>query len=162
MWGNLHFQYHMFLSILYKWFVVITIGHYSFYWYWWHYWTSLLNETLNFLFIIAVNYILGLTLAKIHVAIQELCPLTLESTEYDIGLNTKILCLFKLFKNLIVGLGFLVFNTTFNNILFISWLSVLLVEESGVPRENHQPAASYLSHTCIEYTSPEQGLNSQR
>ena len=31
MWGNLHFQYHMFLSILYKWFVVITIGHYSFY-----------------------------------------------------------------------------------------------------------------------------------
>ena len=32
--------------------------------------------------------------------------------------------------------GVLVFNATFNNISFISWLSVLLVEETGVPREN--------------------------
>ena len=28
------------------------------------------------------------------------------------------------------------FNATFNNILVISWLSVLLVEEIGVPGEN--------------------------
>jgi hypothetical protein len=33
------------------------------------------------------------------------------------------------------------FNATFNNISVISWLSVLLVEETGVPRENHRPAA---------------------
>jgi hypothetical protein len=31
----------------------------------------------------------------------------------------------------------LVFNTTFNNISVISWLSVLLVEETGGPGENH-------------------------
>jgi hypothetical protein len=35
-----------------------------------------------------------------------------------------------------------VFNTTFNNISVISWQSVLLVEETGVPGENYQPAAS--------------------
>jgi hypothetical protein len=33
--------------------------------------------------------------------------------------------------------------TTFNNISVISWLSVLLVEETGVPGENHRPAASH-------------------
>ena len=30
----------------------------------------------------------------------------------------------------------MVFNTTFNNISIISWQSVLLVEETGVLREN--------------------------
>ena len=30
--------------------------------------------------------------------------------------------------------GFMIFNATFNNISVISWLSVLLVEETGVPR----------------------------
>jgi hypothetical protein len=33
--------------------------------------------------------------------------------------------------------GFMVFNATFNNISVISWQSVLLVEETGVPGENH-------------------------
>jgi hypothetical protein len=36
---------------------------------------------------------------------------------------------------------FMVFNTTFNNISVILWRSVLLVEETGVPRENHLPAS---------------------
>jgi len=36
----------------------------------------------------------------------------------------------------------MVFNATFNNISVISWRSVLLVEENGVHRENHRPAAS--------------------
>jgi hypothetical protein len=34
---------------------------------------------------------------------------------------------------------FMVFNATFNNISFISWRSVLLVEETGGPGENHRP-----------------------
>ena len=34
---------------------------------------------------------------------------------------------------------FMEFNATFNNILVISWHSVLLVEETGVPKENYQP-----------------------
>jgi hypothetical protein len=31
----------------------------------------------------------------------------------------------------------------FNNISVISWRSVLLLEESGVPGENHRPDASH-------------------
>ena len=38
--------------------------------------------------------------------------------------------------------GFMVFNATFNNISAISWRSVLLVEETGVPEENHRPVTS--------------------
>ena len=40
-------------------------------------------------------------------------------------------------------LVFMVFNATFNNISVISWRSVLLVEETGVPGENHRPATSH-------------------
>ena len=36
----------------------------------------------------------------------------------------------------------MVFNTTFNNISVILWCSVLLVEETAVPGENHRPVAS--------------------
>jgi hypothetical protein len=32
----------------------------------------------------------------------------------------------------------MVFNATFNNISALSWRSVLLVGETGVPRENHR------------------------
>ena len=48
--------------------------------------------------------------------------------------------------------GFLVFNTTFNNISAISWRSVLLAQETGDPRENHRPAACHcqtLSHNVV-------------
>jgi len=41
------------------------------------------------------------------------------------------------------GVRDMVFNTTFNNNSFISWRSDLLVEETGVPGENHRPAANY-------------------
>jgi len=37
----------------------------------------------------------------------------------------------------------MVFNVTFNNISVISWRSALLVEETGVPEDNHLPAASH-------------------
>ena len=37
----------------------------------------------------------------------------------------------------------MVFNATFNNISVISWWSVLLVEETGVPGENHWSVESY-------------------
>jgi len=39
------------------------------------------------------------------------------------------------------GVRDMVFNEAFN-ISVISWLSVLLVEETGVPGENHRPAAN--------------------
>jgi len=34
-------------------------------------------------------------------------------------------------------------NDTFNNISVLSWRSVLLMEETGVPGENHRPGASH-------------------
>jgi hypothetical protein len=37
----------------------------------------------------------------------------------------------------------MIFNATFNNISIISWQSVLLVEETGIPGEKHPPAASH-------------------
>ena len=46
----------------------------------------------------------------------------------------------------------MVFNATFNNISAISWRSVLLVEETGGPGENHRPVASHcqtLSHNEV-------------
>jgi hypothetical protein len=36
-----------------------------------------------------------------------------------------------------LGLLFMVFNATFNNISVILRQSILLVKETGVPRENH-------------------------
>ena len=45
-----------------------------------------------------------------------------------------------------------VFNATFNNISVISWQSVLLVEETKVPRENHRTVASsktYITNKLI-------------
>ena len=42
-----------------------------------------------------------------------------------------------------------VFNATFNNISVILWRSVLLVEKTRVPGENHRPAASHWQSSCI-------------
>ena len=60
---------------------------------------------------------------------------------------------------------FVVFNFTFNNISVISWRSVLLVEETEIPEENHRPAANNcqtLSHNVVSSAlRHEQGLNSQ-
>ena len=39
--------------------------------------------------------------------------------------------------------GIMMFNATFINISVISWWSVLLLEETGVPRENHRPFGSH-------------------
>ena len=53
------------------------------------------------------------------------------------------------------------FSATFSNILVIIRLSVLLVEESGVPRENHRPAASpwlTLSHNAVSSTPRLNGI----
>ena len=50
----------------------------------------------------------------------------------------------------------MVFNATFNNISVISWLSVLLVEETGVPGENRRPVrkslTNFITQCCMEYT----------
>jgi hypothetical protein len=38
---------------------------------------------------------------------------------------------------------FIAFNAILNNISVILWRSVLLVEETGVPGENHRPTTSH-------------------
>jgi hypothetical protein len=42
-----------------------------------------------------------------------------------------------------IGMGFMVFNATFNNISVILLRSVLLVEETRVPGENNRPVTSH-------------------
>ena len=49
----------------------------------------------------------------------------------------------------------MVYNATLNNTSVISWLSVLLIEETGVPGENHRPAVNHWqisSHTIVSST----------
>ena len=47
----------------------------------------------------------------------------------------------------------MVFNATFNNISAISWRSALLMEETGVPGENHSKSlTNFITYCCIEYT----------
>jgi hypothetical protein len=53
------------------------------------------------------------------------------------------------------GWWVMVLYATFNNISVISWRSVLLVEETGVPRENHRPAVNHwqtLLHNVVSST----------
>ena len=55
----------------------------------------------------------------------------------------------------------MVFNATFNNISAISWLSVLLVEETKVRVENHWPVISHwqtLSHKVVSSTPHPSGI----
>ena len=55
----------------------------------------------------------------------------------------------------------MVFDANFNNISFISWQSVLLVKEIGVPGKNHRPAARYcqtLSHNVVSSTPRTSGI----
>jgi hypothetical protein len=47
----------------------------------------------------------------------------------------------------------LVFNATFSNISAISWLPVLVVEEAGVPGENHRPWKSNWSTLSLAAAS---------
>ena len=59
----------------------------------------------------------------------------------------------------------MVFNATSNSVSVISWQSVLLMDATGVPGENHQPVPSHcqnLSHNFVSSTPRhEQDSNSQ-
>jgi len=48
-----------------------------------------------------------------------------------------------------------VFNATLDNISVISWRSVLMMEETRVPVDNHRPVASHwqlLAHNVVSST----------
>ena len=57
-------------------------------------------------------------------------------------MNVYVMCILSMVYNQ-HSIGRMVFNATFNNISVISWRSVLVVEETGVPGENHRPVASH-------------------
>jgi hypothetical protein len=46
------------------------------------------------------------------------------------------------YSKLCIWFVVIVFNATLNNISAISWRPVLVVEEAGVPGENHRPWAN--------------------
>ena len=69
-----------------------------------------------------------------------LITLCIKNTDVD-GLMKVLVTSTK--HNLYIMVKFMVFNVTFNNISVISWMSVLLVEETGVSGENRQPVASH-------------------
>jgi hypothetical protein len=59
----------------------------------------------------------------------------------------------------------MVFNATFNNISVISSRSVLLLGETGVPGENHRPAASHwqtLSDNVVSSTPHLSGIRTHK
>jgi type IV secretory pathway VirB2 component (pilin) len=60
-----------------------------------------------------------------------------------VGFTTTFHCnQFPITTKVVMG-WVLVLNATFNNISAISWLSVLLVKEMGVPGENNRSAESH-------------------
>jgi hypothetical protein len=56
----------------------------------------------------------------------------------------------------------MVFNATFNNISTTSWRAVLLVEETGLSRENHRPVASHCSTLSDNVVSSAVAMNGIR
>ena len=66
-----------------------------------------------------------------------------------LSLNTKLTSILFIsighiyLYNLIRLVWLMVFNATFNNVSVISWQSVLVVEETGGPGENHQHVGSH-------------------
>jgi hypothetical protein len=67
----------------------------------------------------------------------------------------------KHFCFIMMRLKVMVYKATVSNISVISWQSVLLVEETGVPGETHQHAASHsqtLSHNVVWSTPRLSGI----
>ena len=61
-----------------------------------------------------------------------------------------------------VSVRVMVFNATLNNISVMLWWSVLLLEETAVPGENHRPATSHeqtLLHNVVALKSQHEWCN---
>ena len=56
----------------------------------------------------------------------------------------------------------IVLKATFDNISAISWRPGLLVEETGVPGENHRSAASHSQTLCSISTPRLNGIQTQK
>ena len=69
------------------------------------------------------------------------CPISISQKDsYEVETNQKGRpCRHRM----IVWVTVIVFSATYNNISVISWRSVLLAKETGIPGDNHRPAASH-------------------
>jgi hypothetical protein len=73
-------------------------------------------------------------------------PIEISVVVFALSRNINMYCdiyLLFLWVRVKVKVKVMVFSATFNNNSAISWLSILLVEETGLPGENHRPAASH-------------------
>ena len=57
-----------------------------------------------------------------------------------------------------LGVSVMVLNVTFNNISDISWRPILLVQENGITRDNHPPAASHIQTLLHNFVSSASSL----
>jgi hypothetical protein len=80
-----------------------------------------------------------------------------QSIHSNHGYRRKQLYIFVMQLNQDSPLIYVISHCFFNNISAISWRSVSLVEETGVPGENHRSVANhwhaFIRKCCIEYTS---------
>jgi hypothetical protein len=75
-----------------------------------------------------------------------------DGTEYSDEFNTVSIIIYLLGGGIWIEVMVIVFNTTFHNISVLPWRSALLVEETGIPGENRQPATNRrqtLSHNVV-------------
>jgi hypothetical protein len=104
---------------------------------WWHAFCPVyvLTKTITIIFIYSRTFIFE--------SIQNLLSTLISIFKKTFALLNRLCLLFACL---------MVFNTTFNNISVITWPSVLLVEETGGPGENHRPVACHwqtLSHNVV-------------
>jgi len=94
----------------------------------------------------------SMSLSPRTIPIYEICKLVPSaSVTCDQWHNLQLVEACRYFVDWFGLVWLMVFNATFNNISVISWRSVLLMEETGVPWENHRPAASHCQ-TWFELT----------
>ena len=108
-------------------------------------WQIVLYLCLSNIHFFRIRFLLPRTLCKINRIFNS--PLEHENECVKLPASKR-----QLESTNLLRFGFMVFNATFNNISVKSWRSVLLMEETGGPGENHQPAVSHWqtgTHTVL-------------
>ena len=115
-----------------------------------YFWNSLLTHIIHFLSSLKKFYIIPITINNLNNIIAKNNHLVTNYRPIN-SIPTPNHVPFEIIE----GIRVMALNTTFNNISVISWRSVLLVDETWVPRENHRPAAIHwqtLSHNVVSST----------
>ena len=121
------------------------------------------QSTMNYLFVMWYNLCI-IVFCKINSCNEHILLMT---NYYRNDYFVKRKCIgisFHQNNRALAGLVLSCFNATFNNISVISWRSVLMVEETGVPGENRLPAASdwqTLSHNVVSSAPRLSGIRTE-